>query len=237
MMRNRKAIFNLANAPEAVRRAAPDRLPIRVQNNAGDPTIFIYETIGEDALGEGLHERDVVNFLNQNQGLPITVRINSPGGSVYSGLTIFNSLLSHPQPVTAMVEGLAYSAASFIAMAADTVKMFPQSNLGIHRAGVMTIGNQKDHQAAIEWLQQVDSHLIDIYADRTKRSKKQIEQWLDGVSDGTIFSAREAVRYGFADEVVDTKRSTANASHRTGAVGTKRSVAAARARLKLKSVR
>ncbi len=130
------------------------------------------------------------------------MRINSPGGLVYDGLVIYNALSTHGPQVTVTIEGLAYSAASFIAMAGDTIKMHEASDLGIHRAHGVSVGNSKTMLAVADWLDTIDEHLVDIYTARTGAEPAQVEAWMDGTDDGTLFSAKDAKKYGFADEII-----------------------------------
>ncbi|WP_182865030.1 head maturation protease, ClpP-related [Stieleria mannarensis] len=228
-----KRFLNLAGAPPAVRNGRKSKLPIKLSNNADGAEIHLYETIGEDFYGDGVSAMTVKEFLRDNQGRPVSVRINSFGGDVYDGVTIYNSLLSHTGRVTVTIDGIAFSAASFIAMAGDHVRMYPTSDIGIHRASVITWGNQREHQSAIDWLNTIDEHLIDIYQDRTGRKRNEIEKWLDGVSDGTVFPATEAKRLGFVDEVIDTGRAGNRGNSRSRSSSTQ----AARNRLKMAGLR
>jgi ATP-dependent Clp protease protease subunit len=180
-------------------------------SDVSDPTFKVYaqesellitEEIGQDFFGEGLAPKDVVGFLNANPG-NIHVRLNSPGGYVYDGMQIYNALAQHKGTVTVTVEGLAHSAASLVAMAGDVIRMHEASDLGIHRAWAGAIGNSKTMRGLAEWLEKIDSHLATVYSARSGQPKEQIEQWLDGTDDGTIFTADEAVAAGFADEVIE----------------------------------
>lgn len=210
-MPKRKSPFNLATAPRAVTEAAADsnfRVFTNVDEDENTAELLIYEQIGEDWYGEGVTASGVVSFLRDNADREINVRINSPGGLVYDGLVIFNALTSHQKQVTVTIEGLAYSAASFIAMAGDVVKMHKASDIGIHRASIIAWGNQKEMRSMVEWLSVIDEHLVDIYEGKTGKSREQIEAWLDGTSDGTVFSATEAKEQGFADEVIEQKSKT-----------------------------
>src|SRR3546814_8255536 len=79
--------------------------------------------------------------------------ISSPGGDVFDGLAILNSLRQHKATVNVVVDGIAASAASFIAMAGDTVKMAPQSVMMIHDASGLVIGNSRDMQEMADLLE------------------------------------------------------------------------------------
>lgn len=167
--------------------------------------LLIMEDIGKDMFGDGLAATDVLSFLERNDGVDINVRINSPGGLVYDGLVIYNALSQHTGKVTATIEGLAYSAASVIAMAADELVMHAASDIGIHRAWGAAAGNSAIMLDVAEWLQTIDGHLVDIYTAKTGLSAEQIEMYMDGTVDGTLFSAEKAVELGFADKVLPLK--------------------------------
>ena len=199
-------MFNL-NVPRSLRNGMSDD-KFRVYCNAdaeGPVELLVMDEIGESWYGEGVKATDVVSFLSSNRGRDVNVRINSPGGLVYDGLVIYNNLKQHDGIVTVTIEGLAFSAASFIAMAGDTIRMHEASDIGIHRAWGGGVGNAKTMRGVAEWLDQIDSHLVEIYQAKTGAGENQINEWLDGTDDGTLFSAKEAVRFGFADELIPIK--------------------------------
>ncbi len=168
--------------------------------------LLIMDQIGEDFFGDGVSPQNVIGFLNNNKGRPVNVRINSPGGLVYDGLVMYNNLLAHDGEVTATIEGLAYSAASFLAMAADKIRMYEASDIGIHYAWGGGIGNKEVLRDAANWLESIDDHLLNIFESRTGQDRNQLAEWMGGDVDGTLFSARDAVEYGFADEVIGTPK-------------------------------
>ena len=206
--------FNLATAPKSISGAAAKSLPVRCKKAEGDDPaeLLIMENIGEDWWGDGVSATDVVEFVRDQKGNPINVRINSPGGFVYDGMVMYNALAGHDGHVTVTVEGLAFSMASVIAMSGDSVKMFKASDFGIHRAWGLAVGNQKEMRSAAAWLETIDEHLVEIYQEKTGKSAKQIGEWMDGESDGTLFSASDALEHGFADEVIDPKKSKSDSS-------------------------
>lgn len=203
-MKNHKP-FNLKTVPQAVRDAEGGSLQVFTNAAKDDEPaeLLIMDQIGEDWYGDGVSGESVVAFIKENKGKPINVRINSPGGLCYDGLVIYNSLANHDGQVTVTIEGLAYSAASFIAMAGDVVRMHKASDFGIHRASIIAVGNQKEFRSVVEWLNTIDEHVIDIYQDRTGQDREQIVSWIDGISDGTLFSAAQCKEYGFCDEIIE----------------------------------
>lgn len=207
-------MFNpsILNISENLRNALSDQdFRVFVNKDSDGPIeLLIMDDIGENWYGEGISAKSVVGFVNEHRGQDFNVRINSPGGLVYDGLVIYNALANHDGNVTVTIEGLAFSAASFIAMAGDTIRMHEASDIGIHRALAGVAGNAKAIRGVAEWLDNIDEHLLDIYSSRTNADRSQIEAWLDGTDDGTLFSAKDAVEHGFADELIPVKGRSEN---------------------------
>lgn len=130
---------------------------------------------------------------------PLTVRINSPGGFVFEGLPIYTALKAYNAgTVTVIIDGLAASMASVIAMAGQVIVMAESSLMMIHKPWDCSIGNADDLRADASRLDKMEASLVDIYANRTGLDPGEIsvmlaaETWLD---------ATEAVAFGFADRV------------------------------------
>jgi ATP-dependent Clp protease protease subunit len=130
----------------------------------------------------------------------INVRINSPGGDVFEGLAIFNSLSRHKASVTVTVDGLAASIASIIAMAGDTVEMSANAMMMIHNPWTMAVGDADEMRKTAATLEKITDTLIPIYANRTGADAAIIAEWMNGE---TWFDAPEAVEGGFADYIGD----------------------------------
>lgn len=130
----------------------------------------------------------------------IAVYVNSPGGFLYDGVTIYNELKNHPASVTVYVYGLAASAASLVAMAGDRIVMGEGSLLMIHNAAGLTMGNAKDHEDVAKSLRKIDNEIARIYARRSGMGVREVKKLMD---EETEFSPEEAVEAGFADEVME----------------------------------
>lgn len=130
----------------------------------------------------------------------IHVRLNSPGGDYFLGVSISNALKRHPAKVIVHVDALAASAASVIAMGGDKVIMHAGSLMMIHRAWSIQMGNASDFAKAAETLGKVDNSLIEIY-QRTGLDKGKLRTMLDAE---TWMDSSEAVQLGFADEADST---------------------------------
>ena len=139
---------------------------------------------------------------------PITIRVNSPGGVATDGFAIFNLLAQRKGPVTARIDGLAASAASYIVMAASRIEMPAASLFMIHNASLMTYGTKEDHAASAAILGKIDALMVRIYSARTGRTPEELASLMDAE---TWFDAAEAAEAGFADVVIDEPAATATA--------------------------
>ncbi|USS85076.1 Clp protease ClpP [Fructilactobacillus myrtifloralis] len=133
----------------------------------------------------------------------VVLEINSPGGDVNAASDIYSELRKCAQnnknTIIANITGMAASAASFIAMAADEINMAPLSKFMIHKAGAEISGNSDDMDYVSSVLNQTDEQLADVYAAKTGMDKGKI---LNMMAQETYISATEAVDMGFADKVI-----------------------------------
>ena len=128
----------------------------------------------------------------------LTVRINSPGGSVFAGQAIHSMLARHNANVTVYVDGLAGSIASVVAMAGDTIIMPRNSMLMIHNPTTIAMGNAADFRKEAEILDQVRETLIEAYTPRFTGTRAELIAALDAE---TFYTAAQAVAAGFADQI------------------------------------
>ena len=129
--------------------------------------IYLYGTVGESFWGEECFTPSMVRDQLATMSGPITVRINSGGGIAVDGQTIYNLLRDHAGAKTVIIDGVAASAASLIAMAGDTVKMRDGSILMIHDpAWPFTDGRgtEADHLRAAKTLGIVSNAYAKVYA-------------------------------------------------------------------------
>lgn len=147
------------------------------------------------AVGDDIRLQDVKGALAQARG-PVAIDLNSPGGDVFEGIAIYNLLRSYPKAVTVKVLGLAASAASVIAMAADELEIGSGAFLMIHNAWALSIGNADDHEAMSSTLREIDGSLAGIYAARTGKPVADIAAMMTAE---TWLNADRSVELGFAD--------------------------------------
>ena len=129
----------------------------------------------------------------------IDLHISSPGGDVFEALTIMNALKEHPATKTVYIDGLAASAASFIAVGiGGEVIMRPGAEMMIHNAQGGAWGDMNDMHAIIERLESASATIADIYAAKTGTDA---ETWRAAMDAETWFSADEALAAGLVDKV------------------------------------
>ena len=172
----------------------------RVANEAADSDpdntdVFIYDEIGGSMGVDAATFAEELNAITTPQ---ITVRINSPGGSLFDGIAIYNTLVQHKSHVLTRVDGIAASAASIIAMAGDEVEMMLGSQLMIHDASAAMAGNAADMAAMSEFLNRQSNNITSIYV---RKAGGTAEEWRDRMLAETWFFAEEAVKIGLADRV------------------------------------
>lgn len=179
--------------------AAP---PVEARAAEAGHELVIEGVIGWDVTAAGVREA----LRSVPASAPLTVRVNSPGGLATDGFAIFNLLAQRQGPVTAKVDGIAASAASYIIMAAARVEMPDAALLMIHRASCMTYGNEADHAASAACLTKIDGIMTRIYAARTGLPDAEVAEMM---AAETYMDGAEAVARGFADAAVGEVKATA----------------------------
>jgi len=139
----------------------------------------------------------------------IDLRINSPGGDVFVGLTIFNMLERHEAEIVVTVDGIAASIASVIAMAGNRIVMPENAFLMIHDPSGFVIGGADDMRDLADVLEKVKASMVGIYATRSGQKPEKIGELM---AAETWLSAQEAKDLGLADEVAKPRRMAASAS-------------------------
>jgi ATP-dependent Clp endopeptidase proteolytic subunit ClpP len=176
----------------------------RIVNKAegSDDTAYIeiFDVIGYDPWwDEGVSASKFIAELREITAPNIELHINSPGGDVYEGIAIYNALRDHPANIVATVDGIAASAASFIAVAADKVVMNRNSEMMVHLPWGGCIGNADDMREMADQLDKIGKNLASIYATRCGGT---VEDWLTILKAETWLNPEEAVEAGLADEIV-----------------------------------
>lgn len=142
----------------------------------------------------------LAGILRGMNGRDVVLNINSPGGDVYQGLAIYNTLANYSGKVTARVLGVAASAASFIAMAANEIQIGRAASMMIHNTQSVAIGDRNAMRDTADWMEQFDNLLADIYAERTGKTARDIGKMMD--AETHLVGGQAAIDAGFADSLL-----------------------------------
>ena len=165
-----------------------------------EATMYLYGPIDPWGGEWGISAAEVAAALT---ALPagttdLTLRINSPGGEVFEAVAIMNLLRDHSARITARVDGLAASAASFLAVSADELVMGANSELMIHDAWGLAIGYADDMRSYGDLLDHTSDNIASVY---DAKAGGGAEQWRGYMKAESWFNAAEAVELGLADSV------------------------------------
>lgn len=163
----------------------------------GSIEILLYDEIGGWGITAKQFAQDLAACGDVSQ---INLRIHSPGGDVFAGMAIYNTLKAHPARVDVYIDGLAASMASVIAMAGDKVYMPTNAMMMIHKPWGAQGGDADDMRRYADLLDKVEGTLVQAYVSKTGKSAEEIHALL---KDETWMDGSEAVAAGFADQLID----------------------------------
>lgn len=164
---------------------------------ATTPTLQLYGDVGIDVLAT-----DVASALKQAGGRDVVVNLFSYGGDAGEGLAIHDLLARYSGKTTIVIDGVAASAGSMVAMAGDRVVMPGNSLLMIHDCWSMAAGNAASMRSSADLLETYSASYRQTYAKKSGQSEAQVEEWMSaGSGSGTWFSAEAAKAAGLVDEV------------------------------------
>jgi ATP-dependent protease ClpP protease subunit len=166
---------------------------------SGTAVVRIFGDIGESWWAESVSAASFAKELDALGELSaLEIRLNSPGGDMFDGVAIFNTLRTHSARKQVYVDGLAASAASIVAMAADELVMGTGTQLMIHDAWSFFLGNADEARKQADVLDQLSTSMAEIYADRAGGDPAT---WREAMREETWYGAQEAVDAGLADRV------------------------------------
>lgn len=182
-----------------------------VNKSATTAEITIYADIGGSFFSEGVTAE---SFSAELKSLPNTIknidlRLNSPGGDVFDGITIYNRLKQHSATVTVYVDGIAASIASIIALAGDEVVMSEGAMMMIHKPMSGVYGNADEMEAMIQRLDDVEEQLVGIYKRKTNLDRTEIKTMM---AEETWLGAETALELGFVDKTMESLDIAASSS-------------------------
>jgi len=177
--------------------------PTRAEATSGSAStvgrIYLYDVIDSWGGYWGVSAAEFIEALDSLGDVSeVHVHLNSPGGEVYEAIAILNALRNHPARVVAVVDGIAASAASFIAVGADETIMGENTELMIHDAWGLAVGNAAAFRQFATELDRVSDNIASIYA---AKSGGDAATWRAVMIDEHWYSATEAADAGLADRV------------------------------------
>ena len=171
-----------------------------IRARATGAEVAIYDEIG----AHGVSAKGLLPELGAlPEGTPIDLRINSPGGSVFDAVAIHNAILRHQGTVTVWIDGIAASAASYVAMAGDEIVMPENAFLMIHDPAGLVMGTAVDMRAMAEALDKVKGSLVQGYAAKSGRDPQEIAALM---AAETWFDAKDALDLGLATRIAEPVR-------------------------------
>lgn len=135
---------------------------------------------------------DMCRFFAENADDEIELHINSMGGEVYEAEAMVTAIKSHPKKVTAYIDGIAASCASFIALACDEVKMARRAEIFVHKAHTYTCGNADDLRRTADDLDKTDTKIVEIYKSKAKSEDTDFLAMMTADNFGTTLNGEKA---------------------------------------------
>lgn len=183
---------------------SPDRIPrgIEIEENS----IFFYCPVGEYEaleLNRLLRRLDVeMQHLSSRLGcraIPIHLRIHSPGGSLFAGLSIYDTIKSCKSTVHTYVDGSAASAATLLVLAGKKRSMSKNSFMLIHQQQLEWAGKLDDFMDEVENQKELTETLTKIYLDETDISEEQLR---DIMSHELWLNSKKCLELGLIDSIL-----------------------------------
>ncbi len=168
-----------------------------------DGEILLYGDVGDPwGWGDGFTPTDVAQALALHGDADVTARLNSGGGIAFDGMAIYSLFRAHAhsgRKVNIIIDGIAASAASLIAMAGDRIEMRAGAMMMIHDAAGITWGTAEDHEKSRAMLDKLSAQYARVYSARSAKPEGDIREMMLAE---TWLTAEEAVSAGLATAVL-----------------------------------
>ncbi len=163
-------------------------------------TINVYDEIGPAWWGL-IDAESVIAALDAMDGKPVTVRLNTPGGSVDEGIAIYNALKRYKGGVTTVVDSLAASMGSYLLQAGSRRTIAANAMVMIHAPWSIAIGNAEEFRKSADVLDKYGQRMVPDYAKRSGKSEEEVKAIM---AEETWYVGQEAIDAGFADAIEET---------------------------------
>jgi ATP-dependent Clp endopeptidase proteolytic subunit ClpP len=170
--------------------------------------IFIYGIIGAcDDEPDCVSAQSIIDQISWTDDGELKIRINSPGGSIFEGIAIFDALNKCGKRVTVQIDGIAASMASIIAMVGEEIVMSPFAQMMTHKPCGSVEGSALEIRQKADLLDELEKTMLSIYVARTGLSEAECKAKF--LSDtNSWFNAQEAVAAGLADRIEEGRLKT-----------------------------
>lgn len=170
---------------------------------------------GELEEGDWITMDQVKEEFAKITGTEVEIHLNSRGGDVYTSVAISNYIKDSDKHVTMVIDAIAASGGSIIAMAGDKIKMYPNSLLMIHRASAYTYGNADDLRKVADSLEKFDAAVQASYTGHFKGTAQELKAM---IYDETYLTAEECLTLGLCDEIIEAEADSSPSKGATSAV-------------------
>lgn len=185
----------------------------KVQFNAaanGQTDLYLHGDVGESWWDDsGITAKKVIAALDEIETDTVNVHINTYGGDVFEGISIFNVLRASEKKIVTIVDGIAASAGSLIFLAGDQKKMPDNTQLMIHNPWTYASGNANDLEKVVDMLRTTESAMTKTYMESFVGTEEEIKELLDSEK---FMTADEAKTFGFVDEIITKEPEDASAN-------------------------
>ncbi len=164
--------------------------------------LMLYEEIDETTVGyiiRGIHILE-----RQNPDLPVTLIINTIGGSVYDGLALYDVLRASPCQIITIGIGKVMSMGCDLLLAGDVKKAYPNTTFMWHTMSSETVGKLFELEGGMKEAQRVYDQTLEIYGERSKKPKSFWQKWLK--HEDRYGDIDKAIELGFVEEVIPLRR-------------------------------
>jgi ATP-dependent Clp protease protease subunit len=187
--------------PMVVERTARGEREFDIFSRLLNERIIFLGTPIEDQVAN-LVVAQLLHLESQDPDKDISIYINSPGGSVYSGLAIYDTMRFVKPDIHTMCVGVAMSMGSLLLAGGTKGKRaaLPNSRILIHQPSAGFEGQSTDIEIHAREILKVRDRLDDIYAEHTGRSKDEVRADMER---DRFFSSEQALEYGLIDRVVE----------------------------------
>lgn len=168
---------------------------LRAESATDGAHIYIYDII--DGMW-GASASQLVSALASAGDGTIHLHINSPGGDVFEARAMAAAIAGHPGAVVAHIDGVAASAATYLALSASEIRMTDGGLFMVHNSWTLAMGDRTELRSTADLLEKIDGTIAADYERKTGASAEQVRAWMDAE---TWFTAKEALDVGFIDAI------------------------------------